>query len=311
MSNDLVCWPYWLPEPERTEYEYEPVDQTNVRSEMDVGTIVRRAFTTDETTIDCQIIVEDCEAYWFEAFEQWLLNQGSEWFGMPLWVAGEKQYYVCQFTDRPKMSEVRGFTNFINFTVRVQKRVLKPVSGYGDIGAKILPTWPSSLPLLQDSYSYTLRNTDLKSATKLTTVRLPQFDINEATITAKLYLNREQQNLFEWFEREILNHGARWFRLPLWISGVMNTHIVRFTKRPKIKLDGFWCEVDVEMETENRVLMDKKLVGWLALLSPEDLIAYRNTLLGIINSMSTLLVPDFWLPTEQCLGGRILYEWGM
>ena len=271
MSNDLVCWPYWLPEPERNEYGYEPSDQSNVRSEMDVGSIVRRVFTTDETTINCKIIVEDCEAFWFETFEQWLLNQGTEWFAMPLWVAGEKQYYVCQFTDRPKMGEVRGYTNFITFTVRVQKRILNTVPGYGNIGPNILPDWPKSMPILQDGYSYELRNTDLKSATKLTTVRRPQFDIDEATIKARLYLDRIQQNHFEFFEREILNHGARWFRLPLWIGGVMNTHIVRLTKRPKITLDNFWCEVELEMEIENRVLMDKRLVAWLALLSPEDM----------------------------------------
>lgn len=311
MATDLVCWPYWLPVPERTDYSYEPVDQTNVRSEMDVGVLVRRAFTTDETIINCQIIVEDCEAYWFEAFEQWMLNQGSQWFGMPLWVAGVKQNYVCQMVDRPKMSEVRGFTNFITFAVRVQKRVLSPVSGLGSSLLNVLPAWPRSLPLLQDGYSYTLRNTDLKTATNLTSIRLPQFDIDETTITAKLYLDRTQQNVFEWFEREILNHGARWFKLPLWIGGVMNTHIARLTKRPKITLDNFWCSVDLEMEVENRVLMDKKLVGWLALLSPEDLLAYRNTILGVLNSMSTLLVPDFWMPVTQCLGGKILYEWGL
>lgn len=308
MANEYPCWPYWMPEPERTEYTYEPVEQTNVRSEMDVGAVVRRQFTTDETKINCQIIVEDCEAFWFETFEQWMLNQGAEWFGMPLWVAGEKQYYICQFVDRPKMGEVRGFTNFITFTVRVQRRILTPVAGYSKAS---LPTWPSSLPILQDNYSYDLRNTDLKSATNITGVRKPQFDIDETTITASLYLDRKQQNLFEWFEREILNHGAHWFRLPLWIAGVMNTHIVRFTKRPKITLDGFWCTVDVEMETENRVLMDKALMAWLAVLSPEDMFKYSNTLLGILNEMSTLQVPDFWLPTEKCEGGRILSEWGL
>lgn len=167
MANEFPCWPYWLPEPERTDYSYEPVDQTNVRSEMDVGSLVRRLFTTDETKINCQIIVEDCEALWFETFEQWYLNQGSEWFAMPLWVAGEKDYYICQFVDRPKMGEVRGYTNFITFTVRVQRRVLTTVPGY-NIAARMLPTWPSNLPLLQDNYSYDVRNTDLQSATKLT-----------------------------------------------------------------------------------------------------------------------------------------------
>lgn len=309
--DDVVCWPYWMPEPERDDYSYAPDEQTNVRSEMDVGKIVRRVFDTDETVISCRVILDDCSAYWFEAFERWMLDQGSVWFAMPLWVAGVKQHYVCQFVDRPKMTEVQGFTNFITFDVRVKRRALTPVSGYENIGNRMLPKWPSQLPVLQDGYSYEIRNTDKQSGTNLTSVRRPEFDIDEVSITAKFYLNRHELNLLEWFEREILNHGARWFTIPLWIGGKMVTQIVRFSERPKITLDGFWAEVSTKMDLENRAMMDKLLVGWLALLSPEDLQLYASIIKGIVNSMSTLLVPDFWLPTEQCLGGRILYEWNL
>lgn len=309
--DDLVCWPYWMPEPERSDYGYELSDQTVDRSEMDVGVLARRQFTTDETKISCNLILEDCEPYWFEAFERWVIDQGAEWFAMPLWVAGEKQHYICQMVDRPKMDEVRGFTNFVSFQVRVQKRILTPVSAYAVANIKMLPTWPEKLPVLQDGYSYEVRNTDCKTSAKLTSTRRPEWDVDECTLNAKFYLNRAELNLFEWFERDVLNNGARWFRIPLWIGGDMHTQIARFTERPKITLDNFWTSVETKMELENRAMMDKLLVAWLTLLSPEDMIYYSGIIQGVINGMGNLTVPDFWMPRTQCLGGKIRYEWGL
>lgn len=309
--SDFVCWPYWMPEPERNEYGYDLSDQTTSRSEMEVGCLVRRQFTTDETKIACKIILEDCEPYWFEAFERWVLDQGSEWFVMPLWVAGEKQHYVCQMLDRPKMEQVQGFTNFVTFTVRVQKRILTPVSGYAPNSIKTIPAWPDKLPVLQDGYSYELRNADRQSSNKISSTRRPEWDVDEVTVTAKFYLNRKELNLFEWFERDVLNDGARWFKIPLWIGGAMHTQIARFKERPKITLNGFWTTVETKMEVENRAMMDKLLVAWLSLLSPDDMIYYSGVIKGVISGMGDLTVPDFWMPRTQCLGGKIRYEWGV
>lgn len=308
-TEDYICWPYWLPEPERTDYSYSTSTQTVERTEMDVGAVMRRLFDTDETVFQCQVQLEDCEASYFEAFEQWLLSQGSKWFLMPIWVGGEKQHYVAQFTERPKMDSVQGFTDFWSFSVRIKKRLLRPVSTI-EVGSRgFLVTWPKNLPVLQDSYSYELRSTDLPGNGELTTYRKPEFNVDEATITCKLSLNPKQQNLFEWFERDVLNHGTRWFRMPVWIGGALRTHIVRFNERPQAALDGFWCSYTFKLDIEQRHIMDRTLLAWLTVLSPDDLFIVLDIISDMEEGMGSLQVPDFW--NNYCKGGTIIYEWAL
>lgn len=308
-NEEYVCWPYWLPEPERQEYDYRMSNQTVSRIEMDVGTLMRRSFDTDETVFNCSIQLEDCEAQFFEAFEQWILNQGSRWFYMPIWVGGDKQHYLAQFTERPKMDAVEGLTNFWTFSVRIKRRSLHPVQTI-EIGDKdFLVSWPESLPVLQEGYSYELRSTDMSGGTDLTTYRKPEFQIDEATITCQLSLDIKQQNVFEWFERDVLNHGTRWFRMPLWIGGVLKNHIVRFQQRPEAKLSGVWCDYTFKLDVEQRYTMDSTLVNWLTFLSPNDIYSMEASMEEAVSNMSSLQLPDFW--TNQCKGGVLNYEWNL
>ena len=104
----LICYPDWMPKPQRAGYSYEPTDRT-ISSEMEIGTIRRVEFDTDETVISCTLLLKNClERSFFEAFERDCLRQGCKWFMMPVEIAGEVEQYKARFRERPKLTQIIG-----------------------------------------------------------------------------------------------------------------------------------------------------------------------------------------------------------
>ena len=96
-----MVWPCWMPVPLVTAWGVEPVDR-RTKTEMEISGIYRVEFDTDETRCQCELILDSDAAAWFEAFEQGVLKQGSTWFEMPLWVAGEISDHVVRMRERSK-----------------------------------------------------------------------------------------------------------------------------------------------------------------------------------------------------------------
>lgn len=293
-DDGILCWPHWLPIPERDSYGYAPLNEVASRTEMDSGSLVRLKYKVDQINISCQCIMRDCEIAWLEAFEAERLNQGIEWFLMPIWIAGNVEHYMVQFTDRPAVTQVQGFDNWMSLKLRIKSRRLPPIDGitYGD--RRTLVEWPSNLPILQDGYSYEVRKTDMKGATQLPTERRPELSIDEVTITGKCSLSISQSAVFEWFEREILNMGARWFKMPVWISGELKAYKVRFKSRPSFALNGLWTDATFELELEQRELMHPDVVNWLLYFSPDELFFFLENFHGMLHvTMPGLtIIPD-------------------
>ena len=133
-DDGILCWPHWLPVPERNSNGYALLNEAILRTEMDVGSLARLKYKVDQVKISCQCIMRDCEIEWLEAFEAERLNQGQTWFLMPIWVAGNIEHYMVQFTDRPKVSQVKGDDNWVDLKLRLKSRRLPPVDGitYGE-----------------------------------------------------------------------------------------------------------------------------------------------------------------------------------
>ena len=103
-TTPLPCWPDWMPKPQRSGYQYEPVDRT-IRTEMEIGGIYRVEFNTDETVIQCSLILcNRLQLEFFEAFERGCLRRGTRWFQMPIWINGKTEWYKCRFRARPKFA---------------------------------------------------------------------------------------------------------------------------------------------------------------------------------------------------------------
>jgi hypothetical protein len=100
-----------MPKPQRSGYSYEVTDRT-LNTDMEISSLRRVEFDTDETVITCSMILcNRVELEFFEAFERDCLRQGVRWFQMPLWVAGHLEWYNCCFVERPKIGGLIGVSH--------------------------------------------------------------------------------------------------------------------------------------------------------------------------------------------------------
>ncbi len=119
----MIRWPCWMPVPRVIGYGAEPVDR-RAKTSMDIGGVYRVEFDTDESQCQCELILDSDAAAWFEAFDQGVLKQGSTWFEMPLWIAGQINYHTVRMRERPKEGEkIACHTRYI-LSLDISKRKL-------------------------------------------------------------------------------------------------------------------------------------------------------------------------------------------
>ena len=118
---DLMRWPDWMPKPQQSDYSYELTDRRS-RTDMEVGSLIRVNFDTDESSFTCSIILDKFQSAWFEAFEKGTLNQGSLWFQMPLMSSGEINWHTVRFKSRPKANLVGPNHTRYSFVLEAEQR---------------------------------------------------------------------------------------------------------------------------------------------------------------------------------------------
>lgn len=124
MSEKFYCWPDWMPKAQSNGYGYEPTDR-RAKTEMEVGSVLRVNFDTDETTLDCTLILNAVQSQWFEKFERNMLNQGAKWFQIPIQIAGCIERHTVRFAARPKAGNLIGpYHTTYTLKLDVQKRDL-------------------------------------------------------------------------------------------------------------------------------------------------------------------------------------------
>ena len=297
--DEPLCYPFWMPVPEEGSYKYDISDMTS-RTEMEIGSLRRMQFDSDEVVVTCEVLCEDVEAAFIETFEENLLEKGQKWFWMPLLVSGKVGRFYVSFAGRPSLAGVQGLLSRYVFAVRLGDRRLPKVQTQLQSGE--LARWPEFAPVLQDGYSFTLRDTTLVSQANLSTVRRAMFQhTDEGSIKAKIPLRQQHARLFEQWERDELNQGCRWFSIPLWISGQLQEHRARFKSRPKLdRVNGLFVQYSFELDLEQRKLLDHCTVGFyfLLLFGPELLskIYYRMAAARrrILNPMITTVPSELW-----------------
>lgn len=119
----MITWPTWMPAPKRESYGMQPVDR-RTKTEMEIGGVYRTEFNTDESTCDCSLILSPDESAWFESFERGVLEQGSTWFSLPLWVGGRVEEHVVRFRERPRLTGIHGCYTSYSMQLEVSGRHL-------------------------------------------------------------------------------------------------------------------------------------------------------------------------------------------
>jgi hypothetical protein len=125
MPDTLPCWPEWMPKPQRTGYGYEVMDRT-LNTDMEISSVSRVEFDTDEKTISCIMILHNrVELEFYEAFDRDCLRHGTRWFQMPIWMTGKIEWYNCRFVTRPKIDRLIG-CNYatVSMKLKIERREL-------------------------------------------------------------------------------------------------------------------------------------------------------------------------------------------
>lgn len=122
-SDNLYTWPKWMPLPQQNDYGYDLTDRRS-KTDMEVGSVLRVNFDTDEGTVDCTLICNCTQALWLENFEQKYLRQGATWFKMPLQFANSIDWHTVRFATRPK-AKLKGPRHTVyTFKLEFDKREL-------------------------------------------------------------------------------------------------------------------------------------------------------------------------------------------
>lgn len=123
MASDLFKWPDWMPLAQQSGYGYEPADR-RTRTDMEVGSVLRVNFDTDETTLNCTLILTQFQAAWLEAFERGALHQGAQWLEMPIQTGGCIEWHTVRFASRPKVAGVNALYTTYTLQFDLEKREL-------------------------------------------------------------------------------------------------------------------------------------------------------------------------------------------
>jgi hypothetical protein len=121
MPDDMKRWPKWMKYPTVNGYGIE-VAERRIVSDMEIGSLFRVEFDTDESTASCELFLNAIESNWFEGFERSVLYQGSKWFILPLWVGGQLLDHTVRFRERPRLTEKNGEYSTYAFKLDVSKR---------------------------------------------------------------------------------------------------------------------------------------------------------------------------------------------
>jgi hypothetical protein len=121
MSTETIVWPKFLRIPLRSGYNYSPADR-RAKAEMEIGSRYRVLYDTDETTLNCDFVLNLEHLAFFEAFEKHLLKQGTIWFEMPVMTAGVIEHHTVRFKERPKMGDFRNGYSNVSMVLDVAER---------------------------------------------------------------------------------------------------------------------------------------------------------------------------------------------
>ncbi|MDL2315661.1 hypothetical protein LJC59_01065 [Desulfovibrio sp. OttesenSCG-928-A18] len=122
-ENGRLVWPKYMPHPQRSGYGYQPVDR-RTKTDMEIGSVYRTEFDTDETTLECSLILPPDLAAVFEAFEYHALHGGATWFELPVMVAGRIKHHTVRFREHPSASILGTCHTQYTLSLDVQKRHL-------------------------------------------------------------------------------------------------------------------------------------------------------------------------------------------
>lgn len=109
-----------MPYPLQAGFSMQPEDRRIAQST--IGTSFQKGFGGDVCIAEVSLRLTREQARWFDSLERDSTVQGTIWFELPIWYAGEVHFEQCRFKTRPKFTTFNGFHEDVSFSVYVRKR---------------------------------------------------------------------------------------------------------------------------------------------------------------------------------------------
>jgi len=146
MSEQLITWPEWMGCALVDDYGIQIVDR-RISTEMEIGSSRRVEFDTDECIANCSLFLNSLQSSFLGTFERKLLNQGSRWFFMKLYVDGKYETHKVRFRTRPQMGNKTGDYSEYTFNLDIAKREGQMDDGLAEwllANDPCMDTWPAA-----------------------------------------------------------------------------------------------------------------------------------------------------------------------
>ena len=184
MSEQVFRWPEWMPVPLRDGYSVKPVDRT-LRTEMEIGSVKRVLYDTDETHVALSFCLSREQHLWFQGFEREMLCHGTRWFELPLLIGEGVEYYKVQIIGRPEFGRFFGYPErcFATFTVQIEKRKLLD----GEVAEVLMVLSPSEIRILSNTLHLVL-HTEMPGVTNYNFIEPQELIIIEDNLHRVLHV---------------------------------------------------------------------------------------------------------------------------
>lgn len=176
--------------------------------------------------------------------------------------------------------------------------------------ADTMYVWPEWMDVaIVDDYGIQVVDRRIKTEMEIGKAYRVEFpDEDECTATCSLFCDEMQAAFFEAFERELLKQGSRWFKMPLWVGGQLENHIVRFAERFQlVSKDDIYTTYSFTLDVAKREgLLSGDILEILLIIDPDELHKLTNRLHYIMHVEApeiTLLPSNIWTATSA--------EWGI
>lgn len=116
-----AAWPDEFPLPLQDGYSYSPYDR-RASAQMEVGNLRRVEYRTDETALQCAVIMTREEVAGLRRFVRHDLKRGTRWFLMPLQSAGHIDMHTARLKSMPKVEPFAGLHMRVTLDLDVWRR---------------------------------------------------------------------------------------------------------------------------------------------------------------------------------------------
>lgn len=203
---------------------------------MEAGNLRQRAALRDApVTLDLRWRMDAGQLVHFRSFYRCRLDEGTKWFGVPLWFGGAPVTVPAQFTDRYRIVPRAASAATVSAQLRV--RELPYEAPAPEVAAAFLDengtgVWPAALPREPQFSPFEIdphRRVLIGDFEEGPAAKRNLFGATPGEVMAAWAMTPAAFEIFKAFYVEGLHYGQRWFRAPLWFGRSLETARIRFT----------------------------------------------------------------------------------